>query len=164
MTRGSDGAKNNPSCRHKRAGEHTAVCCRKSVCVCVCGRTAAVTALSLSLLSHFPSGIVSDMTGVRGCESVSFSGVLPALAVSLSSLSFFSFHFLLGKLHAPVVSSPAPSLSLSSIASKYKRNACTAPTSLTLSLSLSFLSRLHSLLPTALTFLSHCQSCLSNAD
>ncbi len=112
VTRGSDGAKNNPSCRHKRAGEHTAVCCRKSVCVCVCGRTAAVTALSLSLLSHFPSGIVSDMTGVRGCESVSFSGVLPALAVSLSSLSFFSFHFLLGKLHAPVVSSPAP-LSLS---------------------------------------------------
>ncbi len=36
VTRGSDGAKNNPSCRHKRAGEHTAVCCRKSVCVCVC--------------------------------------------------------------------------------------------------------------------------------
>ncbi len=143
VTRGSDGAKNNPSCRHKRAGEHTAVCCRKSVCVCVCvcvcGRTAAVTALSLSLLPHFPSGIVSDMTGVRGCESVSFSGVLPALAVSLSSLSFFSFHFLLGKLHAPVVSSPAPSRSPQSLVNIKEMLVRPLPLSLSLSLSRFFL-------------------------
>ncbi|KAL1260464.1 hypothetical protein QQF64_008291 [Cirrhinus molitorella] len=48
VTRGSDGAKNNPSCRHKRAGEHTAVCCRKSVCACVCGRALPLSPPSLS--------------------------------------------------------------------------------------------------------------------
>ncbi len=114
---------------------HSGLLPQKCVCVyvCVCGRTAAVTALSLSLLPHFPSGIVSDMTGVRGCESVSFSGVLPALAVSLSSLSFFSFHFLLGKLHAPVVSSPAPSRSPQSLVNIKEMLVRPLPLSLSLS-------------------------------
>ncbi len=82
VTRGSDGAKNNPSCRHKRAGEHTAVCCRKSVCVCLWAHSSGDRALPLSSLT-FQAGSSQIWLELEDAS------LFPSLACSLLWLSLF---------------------------------------------------------------------------